>query len=138
MAIWIQISSGSKEPVYKQIVDQIEQMVAMGQLQPGDKLPAVRQLAAELVVNPNTVAKAYTTLEQKELVITRKGAGTYINNPTSSSRDIQQINIINERLDNIISQAVNLGLSHKQITELFEQRLTKFKNGQNREGNSND
>jgi len=60
MTLWIQIASGSKEPIYKQVVDQITGAIAKGQLSPGDKLPAVRNLAAELVVNPNTIARSYS------------------------------------------------------------------------------
>ena len=68
MALWIQISIGSNEPVYAQLISQISQAIAKGQLKAGDKLPAVRKLASELVINPNTVAKAYTYLEQAKLV----------------------------------------------------------------------
>ena len=126
MTLWIQIASGSKEPIYKQVVEQITAAIARGQLSPGDKLPAVRNLAAELVVNPNTIAKAYTILEQQGLVATKTGAGTFITNPHSRDYDSSQLNIINERLDNAISQLVNTGLSRQQILDMFADRLKKF------------
>ena len=78
MALWIHISPGSKEPIYAQIYEQISQAVAKGDLNPGEKLPPVRVLAAELVINPNTVARAYTQLEQAGLVGTKTGAGTFV------------------------------------------------------------
>ncbi len=126
MTLWIQIASGSKEPLYKQVVEQIATAIARGQLSPGDKLPAVRNLAAELVVNPNTIAKAYTILEQQGLVATKTGAGTFINNPQARDYDSFQLNVINERLDNAISQLVNTGLSRQQILDMFADRLKKF------------
>jgi DNA-binding transcriptional regulator YhcF (GntR family) len=59
MTVWMQISSGSETPIYLQLVEQISKAIAQGLLRTGDKLPAVRALAAELVINPNTVARAY-------------------------------------------------------------------------------
>ncbi len=126
MPLWIQIAPGSKQPVYKQIFDQVSQQIAQGKLNTGDKLPAVRNLAAELVVNPNTVARAYSLLEQKGLVITKTGAGTFISDPKLKDPDMQQISIINDRFDNLISQAVNIGMTGEQIRELFEKRLSQF------------
>jgi GntR family transcriptional regulator len=101
MGIWIQISS-SGAPIYAQIVAQVESAVARGELRPGDKIPPVRKLAEELVVNPNTVAKAYRQMEQMGLVETRKGAGTFILDPkqrTVGTRDLQQLA---EQIDTVI------------------------------------
>ncbi len=126
MTLWIQIASGSKDPIYKQVVEQITAAIARGQLSPGDKLPAVRNLAAEIVVNPNTIARAYTILEQQGLVATKTGAGTFITNPHTRDYDSSQLNIINERLDNAISQLVNTGLSRQQILDMFTDRLKKI------------
>jgi len=81
MALWIQISSGSGEPIYVQVAEQISEAIAKSELASGDKLPAVRKLAAELVINPNTVARAYTRLEQAGLVTTKTGSGTYVSDP---------------------------------------------------------
>ena len=92
----------------------------------GDKLPPVRKLAAELVVNPNTVAKAYKLLERQGLVRTRTGAGTFVTAPAHRDRDAIQLSILAERIDNIITQGVNLGLSPSEITELFTSRLARF------------
>ena len=139
MPLWIQIAPGSKQPVYKQIFDQVSQMIAQGKLNTGDKLPAVRNLAAELVVNPNTIARAYSLLEQKGLVITKTGAGTFINDPKLQDPDMQQLSIINDRFDNLISQAVNIGLTNAQIRELFEKRLGQFNKPDHIDGdNTND
>lgn len=126
MALWIQISPGSKQPIYKQIYDQISQAIAKGDLPAGEKLPPVRHLAAELVINPNTVARAYTQLEQAELVSTRTGAGTYVLDPKLRQKDAQQLNLLCERLDSVISQARLLGLDREECFDLLKGRMTRF------------
>lgn len=126
MAIWMQISSGSETPIYQQLVEQISGAIARGELRTGDKLPAVRGLAAELVINPNTVARAYTLLEQSGLVTTKTGSGTFVSDPALRQADAAQINTLAERMDTLISRAVNLGLDRSALVALFEKRLEKF------------
>ena len=126
MALWIQILPGSDEPIYLQIVSQVARAIAKGQLSAGDKLPAVRTLAGELVINPNTAARAYSVLEQKGLVNTKTGAGTFVAHPKLSSADAGELNILTERMDNIITQGLNVGLKAGDIREMFNDRLKKF------------
>jgi len=126
MALWIQISSGSDKPIYLQVVEQIGAVIARGELRTGDKLPAVRTLAAELVINPNTVARAYTQLEQSGLVTTKTGSGTYVSDPKLRRGDAADINILTERMDTLITRGLNLGLGRDELTGLFEDRLEKF------------
>ncbi|HNY79896.1 MAG: GntR family transcriptional regulator [Sedimentisphaerales bacterium] len=126
MALWMQISSGSETPIYQQLVEQISGAIARGELRTGDKLPAVRALAAELVINPNTVARAYMLLEQSGLVTTKTGSGTFVSDPALRQADAAQINILAERMDTLISRAVNLGLDRSALVALFEKRLEKF------------
>jgi len=126
MALWMQISSGSESPIYQQLVEQISGAIARGELRTGDKLPAVRALAAELVINPNTVARAYTLLEQSGLVTTKTGSGTFVSDPALRHADAAQINVLTERMDTLIGRAVNLGLDRNALMALFEKRLEKF------------
>ena len=126
MSIWMQISVGSDRPVYIQLFDQISAAIARGELKPGDKLPAVRRLAADLVINPNTVAKSYTRLEQAHLVVTKTGSGTFVADPKLRHTDPADLNILVERIDTIITRALNLGLSRAKIMELFKSRLNCF------------
>ena len=137
MALWIQISSGSGEPIYVQVAEQISESIAKGELANGDKLPAVRKLAAELVINPNTVARAYTRLEQAGLVTSKTGSGTYVSDPKLRRRDAADINVLTERMDNVITRALNLGLEAQDLIELFKGRLAKFVN-KNAERRKND
>jgi GntR family transcriptional regulator len=131
MAVWIQILSGSNEPIYSQIVEQIRQAIAKGQLGTGEKLPAVRKLASDLVVNPNTVAKAYTLLEQAGMVTTKSGSGTFIADPKMRTSDPADMNVLAERMDAIIGRAINLGINRNDLIKMFSDRVNTFvKNNQ--------
>ncbi len=126
MALWIQISSGSQEPIYSQIVEQIRQATAKGEIGIGEKLPAVRKLASELVINPNTVAKAYTILEQTGFVVTKSGSGTFVTDPKLRHHNGADMNILAERIDSVIARALSLGISGEEIVNLFSNRLNAF------------
>jgi len=126
MALWIQITPGSGEPIYLQVVEQIGEAIARGDLSGGDKLPAVRKLAAELVINPNTVARAYSSLEHAGLVTTKTGSGTFVSDPNLRKGDAADVNILTERMDTVIARGLNLGLGAGDLTGLFEGRLAKF------------
>jgi GntR family transcriptional regulator len=128
MAIWIQISPGSGEPIYAQIVEQISEAVARGQVSVGDKLPPVRKLAAELVINPNTVARAYSVLEQAGLVNTKTGAGTFVSDPKLRSGDAADLNALTERIDTLIARGLNLGIDSDQLIAMFKNRVSRFSN----------
>ncbi|MBP9040574.1 MAG: GntR family transcriptional regulator, partial [Anaerolineaceae bacterium] len=73
-------------PVYIQIVEQVQALIARGELLPGDQLPTVRQLASELRVNFNTIARAYRMLDEAGLISTQQGRGTYIMEPLNGER----------------------------------------------------
>jgi GntR family transcriptional regulator len=126
MGIWIQIQPGSDRAVYTQIMDQVSETIARGQLQIGDKLPAVRKLAAELVINPNTVARAYSLLEQSGVVVTKKGSGTFVSDPKLRHRDAADLNLLSERMDTIIARAITLGLRPDEVSSMFLKRMQQF------------
>ena len=107
-------------------MDQVSEAVARGELKPGDKLPAVRKLAAELVVNPNTVARAYSLLERSGLVSTKTGSGTFVSDPRLRRRDAADLNLLTERMDTVIARSLTLGLEPKAITSLFSERMSRF------------
>ena len=133
MPLWIQILPGSNEPIYIQVTEQISKAIARCELASGDKLPAVRKLAAELVINPNTVARAYSRLEQAGLVTTKTGSGTFVSDPKFRKTDAADINILTERMDTLISRGLNLGLEAQDLIVLFEKRLAKFGNKSNKQ-----
>jgi GntR family transcriptional regulator len=128
MPVWIEISPGSNEPIYAQVASQISEAIAKGALGVGDKLPPVRKLAAELVINPNTVARAYSVLEQAGLVTTKTGSGTFVSDPKLRQADAARISTLTERMDTLIARGLNLGLSPDDLTTLFAERLNGFPN----------
>ena len=128
MALWIQISTGSNEPIYMQIVSQISEAIAKGEISAGQKLPAVRKLAAELVINPNTVAKAYSELEQAGLITTKTGSGTFVNDPKLRTIDAANINILAGRMDSIVARGINLGINASDLAAMFRGRVDRFIN----------
>ena len=132
MPLWIQILPGSDEPIYVQVTEQISEAIARGQLVSGDKLPAVRKLASELVINPNTVARAYSRLEQAGLVTTKTGSGTFVSDPKLRRSDAADVNMLAERMDTLITRGLNLGMGEQDLTRLFESRLTKFSKKSNK------
>ena len=128
MALWIQISAGSNEPIYMQIVSQISEAIAKGEISVGQKLPAMRKLAAELVINPNTVARAYSELEQAGLITTKTGSGTFVNDPKLRTFDAANINILAERMDSIVARGINLGINAPDLAAMFRGRVDRFIN----------
>ncbi len=74
----LRIDTSDGIPIYLQIVDQIKRSVAVGRLKPEDPLPSVRQLALDLTINPNTVARAYLELEHEGVIYKRQGQGTFV------------------------------------------------------------
>lgn len=122
----LHISTASRVPIYQQLAQQIREAIARGELQPEASLPSVRQLSRELVVNPNTVARAYTELEREGLLISRPGRGVYVAQPrndlTRAARDRRLI----EQLDRWLTEAVHLGYAADEVLRLVTQRVQEF------------
>src|SRR3954471_21256026 len=80
-AMQYEINSASRLPIYQQLVQQAREAIARGDLKPQEQLPSVRQLSRDLVINPNTVARAYTELEREGLLSNRPGKGVFVAEP---------------------------------------------------------
>lgn len=108
----IQIDLRSSEPIYLQIVRQIEQLVAAGSLKQGDQLPTVRELATALRINFNTVARAYRLLDEERLISTQRGRGTYIwEMPTPEIQERLRAHGLEEAARSYLAAALRLGFS---------------------------
>jgi GntR family transcriptional regulator len=120
----IQIDLESGVPIYVQLVDRIEQMVVSGQLQPGQQLPTIRQLAADLRVNYNTVGRAYLILDQEGIISTQQGRGTYI---TTRLDEAQVQKLWMDKLRSMIGQAIHealaLDYSREDIERIVKEQL---------------
>ncbi len=110
-------------PFYQQVMRQIKQMIATGALQPGDRLPTVRELAAQLVVNPNTVARAYLDLEHDGVVETRRGQGTFACQPASRLADAERRRIVRGLLERALVEAVHLSLEPHDVKTILEELI---------------
>ena len=120
----LQVDVESGVPLYVQLVDRIKQMVVSGQLQPGQQLPTIRQLAADLRINYNTVGRAYSILDEEGVISTQQGRGTYI---TSRLDEGQLRRLRLEKLSGMIGQAVHearaLGYERQEIEAVFLEQL---------------
>lgn len=121
----IPIDFRAGSPIYIQIVEQIRQQVASGELKPDDQLPTVRQLASELRVNFNTIARAYRILDEAGLISTQQGRGTYILEGATPevSRSIK-VQSLQEMASAFLVEAKQLGFSLEEIL----QEITKANN----------
>jgi GntR family transcriptional regulator len=111
-------------PIYVQIVEQVQQSVATAKLKPGDQLPTVRQLASELRVNFNTVARAYRMLDEAGLISTQQGRGTYIlDQPLEGLRDLLKQETLEIQIRRFVAEMDRQGYSREELKEKFEQML---------------
>lgn len=131
----VRISPESGMPIYLQIVNQVKYLVASGRLTPGDELPPIRSLAEQLLINPNTVARAYRELEVAGLLTKRQGAGTYVSDGGSPLARKERLRIISERVDSLVAEAHNLGIDMDDVVEMIKRRNGGL-GGSRREDNS--
>jgi GntR family transcriptional regulator len=117
------IDPKSAVPIYRQIMDQIRHGVAVGRLARGDRLPSVRDLAARLLVNPNTVARVYRNLEKDGLLETRRGQGTYISAGARALAPPGRRRLLADQLERAAKDAQALGVSSGEAVHLFRKIL---------------
>ena len=118
----IHISSHDGVPIYLQIVNQVKYLVASGRLTAGEELPPIRTLAEQLLINPNTVARAYRELELAGVVTKRRTAGTYVSDATSPLARRERLKIIIERIDALLAEARQMNVDSDSLLELIQER----------------
>ena len=109
-------------PIYLQLMQQIKYFIAMGRLSAGDQLPSVRKLSEQLVVNPNTVARAYRELEQVGVLATRPGAGVFVSPTASPLARREQHLLLIEKIDAVLVEAKHLDVNTEGVVQLVRQR----------------
>lgn len=128
MSLRININTGSSVPIYKQITEQVRMAVATGRLSVTEQLPSVRALAEELILNPNTVARAYADLAREGLIETRPGRGVFIIlkrkvlHPAESRRRLEPL------LNTLISEAMAMDFTPEDLQDAFEKKLGQWRN----------
>lgn len=121
----IKINTSSFMPMYEQINTQFKNKIALGILKPNDPLPSIRDLATELLINPNTVARAYRELEREGFISTRRGKGCYVSGVSSALLKQERAAILNRIFDEAIQEVRKFELPQKKIMATFEKRLRK-------------
>lgn len=123
----LHITSSDGVPIYLQIVNQVKYLVASGRLEPGEELPPIRVLAQELLVNPNTVARAYRELETAGIVTKRRTAGTYVSDAGSPLERRERMRILTDRVDALLAEARQMGVPTEELFTLIRRRDEQMK-----------
>lgn len=119
----IKIDTTSFIPFYEQVKQQIKGRISLGTLRPGESLPSIRELATLLLINPNTVARAYRELEREGFIYSRKGKGCFVTDDSSALIRKERTVILNQVFDAAIEEAKKLNLNASEIKKIFERRL---------------
>ncbi len=118
----INITTHDKVPIYLQVANQIKYLVAAGRLAAGEELPPIRVLAEKLVVNPNTIARAYRELELAGIVEKRRTAGTFVSDQGSPLARRERMKILTERIDQLLAEAQQMDVILEDVIKLVNQR----------------
>lgn len=123
----VSINKTSSKPYYEQLMLGIKEDILNGLLQSGDRLPSVREMARQLMMNPNTVSKAYKLLETQEVIVTVKGKGTYVNKIDTTLRDEYQIQKIKKKFDELIIDANYLNVQKEEMCQWLDESYQHLK-----------
>lgn len=115
----------SRKSIYEQVIDNMKELIIRGVLKPDTKVPSVRELSKMLVINPNTVARAYKELEAEGYIYTRTGLGSYVSPGETIGRDEEKIEKSVENIRSGVENLRYLGLSEDEIRSKFEELLSK-------------
>jgi GntR family transcriptional regulator len=131
----IHIATNSGVPVYLQIIDQVKRLVACGRLLPGEAVPPIRALAQQLLINPNTVARAYRELEAQGVLRSKQGSGTVVATGPSPLSQRERERLVNEKLDALLTEAAHVGISFERVIAMLRNRQAEMKQSEReREG----
>lgn len=119
------LNPNSGVPIYLQIMEQIKHAVENGVLRPGDQLPGMRKLAETMVMNPNTVAKAYRELEHEGLIELRQGAGAFISENINTKALTDRMQNARPIVDKAVERLIALGLSEEEIKRLIDAAIAE-------------
>jgi GntR family transcriptional regulator len=110
-------------PIYLQLMEQVKHAIETGALRPGEQLPGIRPLAEQLVINPNTVAKAYRELEHEGVIELRHGAGAFVSPQAGRRKGSDKLRAAQPLVTSVIERLRARGLSDEEIRRLFEAEL---------------
>jgi GntR family transcriptional regulator len=116
-------------PIYLQLMEQVKHAIETGALRPGDQLPGIRPLAEELVMNPNTVAKAYRELEREGVIDLRHGSGAFVSQNARAKKWGETLREAQTLVAGSVGRLRDRGISDEEIRRLFEAALASAKGG---------
>lgn len=125
----IKIDNNSSKAIYEQIYDEMKKLILSRALKPDDKLPSVRELAAMIKINPNTIQKAYKSLEEDNYIYTVKGKGNFV----KDAEELRSVHIkdMEEKLNNTIKSLKKLGLEDNEVLAMVRSILNEYTQGGN-------
>jgi len=110
-------------PIYLQLMEQVKHAIETGALRPGEQLPGIRPLAEELVINPNTVAKAYRELEHEGVIELRHGAGAFVSEGARPKKTTDRLRAAQTVVAAAVERLRERGVTEEEIRRLFEAEL---------------
>jgi GntR family transcriptional regulator len=116
-------------PIYLQLMEQVKHAIETGALRPGEQLPGIRPLAEELVINPNTVAKAYRELEHEGVIELRQGAGAFVSDKAPARKDADKLRAAQVVIAAALEKLRARGVTHEEIRRLFEAAFARSTEG---------
>ena len=122
----IEIDTGNGVPIYLQIVEQIKRNVAVGRIKPEEGLPSVRQLAVDLTINPNTVARAYLELEHEGIIYKRQGQGTFVSPQAGETSRRERQKEASALLERAVAEAFESGMTTEAIEKLYRELTGRY------------
>ncbi|MCF6284140.1 MAG: GntR family transcriptional regulator [Candidatus Hydrogenedentes bacterium] len=123
----LHITPGDGAPIYRQIIDQVKNLVAAGRLKPGDEMPTIRALAQQLLINPNTVARSYRELEAQGILLSRQGSGTVLADGGSPLARSERMRMLTTQVDKLLTEAQQLGFDQDTVLDLVKKRYKRRK-----------
>jgi GntR family transcriptional regulator len=121
----LRVESHSPEPIFQQLAFQVKSAVARGELEPGDKLPSVRELAKDLAINPNTVARAYEALERDGVIVRKQGSGCFVSGEASTLKLDERRRRLDQLAHRLVTEAFHLGLDGDDVRTALERQLRR-------------
>lgn len=117
----------SPEPIFEQLAFQVKAAVARGEIQSGSQLPSVRELAKELAINPNTVARAYDSLEAQGVIVRRQGSGCFIADHATTLSVAERERRLDGEVERVVTEAFHLGFGAEALRASVERHLKRLR-----------
>ncbi len=125
-----EIEPRSPKSIWRQLCDRVKLDIASGALRPGDRLPAIRDVAAALRINRNTVARAYSELERDGIIVSRAGTGSFVADAQSDLQLRERLRLLDERIKELLVEAFHFQVEPQRVIEMLHKRVEQFQQGE--------